>query len=68
MNGSLPNVTEGTYWVSAVRGISYKSLHGEYQINFRKNEKSYLKHHFRGVFVIYKCPLFNAKNLTNSEK
>ncbi|XP_076087991.1 uncharacterized protein LOC143058377 isoform X2 [Mytilus galloprovincialis] len=29
MNGSLPNVTEGTYWVSAVRGISYKSLHDD---------------------------------------
>lgn len=30
MNGILPNKTEGTYWVSAVRGTSYTSLQGEY--------------------------------------
>ncbi|VDH95536.1 Hypothetical predicted protein [Mytilus galloprovincialis] len=29
MHESLPNATEGTYWVSAVRGISFKSLNDD---------------------------------------
>lgn len=30
-NGSFINVTDGTYWVSAIRGVSYTSLQGEYK-------------------------------------
>lgn len=32
INGNLTNVTDGTYWVSAIRGIAYTSLQGEYEL------------------------------------
>lgn len=56
MGGYLLNITDGTYWVSAIRGVSYTSLQGEWQIKFRKNAGS---NHI--IFLIYgkeRCPTY----------
>lgn len=36
MNRSLVNITDGTYWVAAIRGISFRTLTGEYGFFFIK--------------------------------